>query len=617
VNFGAQPFAVIYPLAVILALAVSLLCTPLVGRLAVRLGVVAYPQRDRWHRVVTPLLGGVAIFLAIVPVFVLLPQPNQPDRLDRFGGLLLGAAIMFAVGLYDDLRGLPPYGKLLAQVVAACVLIIGGLPLNQIPLPLLVVPLSIFWVVGVTNAFNLLDNMDGLSAGIAMVVALTLAGYNHLQGDRQMAMFCLIVAGATAGFLVFNFNPARIFMGDSGSLLLGFILSGVVVLGASKATTELIAALLVPVAVMALPILDTSLVTVMRALNGRPISQGGRDHLSHRLVALGLSERNSVLVLWAVSAAAGALVLSSRSIGGWTALSIGVVLALVILFFGIYLAQVRIYTEHDYAKIESDPGLVGKLVLSGTLLYKRQVAEMLLDLTLICISLLTAYLFRFDGVLEKRFVEQFVAILPYVVAVKLSALFLFGNYRTVWRYLGRSDLMRMVGASLLGSAVSATIIFVVFRNAGFPRYVLLGDLLIFTSLIIGVRVLFVSFPELTSRLHRSEAVRVVIVGAGDIGEIVLRAIRRHPTKPYRVVGFLDGDESKVDRAIQGVRVLGSMEKLEDVVAREGVQEVVVAGPARVHEALADRCRRLGVPIWDAGSFIQEQLEAQPVEVGKP
>ncbi|MFN0070866.1 MAG: Gfo/Idh/MocA family oxidoreductase [Chloroflexota bacterium] len=615
-NFGAQPFTFVYPLGAIAALAVALLCTPLVAKLAVRAGVVAYPQRDRWHRVVTPLLGGIAIFLAIVPVFLLLPQPNQPDRIDRFGGLLLGATIMFAVGLYDDLRGLPPYGKLLAQVVAACVLIIGGLPLNQMPVPLLVVPLSIFWIVGVTNAFNLLDNMDGLSAGIAMVVALTLAGYNHLQGDRQMALFCLVIAGSTAGFLVFNFNPARIFMGDSGSLLLGFVLSGVVVLGASKATTELMAALLVPVAVMALPILDTSLVTVMRALNGRPISQGGRDHLSHRLVALGLSERNAVLVLYAVSAAAGALVLSSRFIGGWVALSIGVVLALSILFFGIYLAQVRIYTEKDYAQMESDPGLVGKLVLSGTLLYKRQVAEMLLDLTIICVSLLGAYLVRFEGVLEKRFVEQFAAILPYVVAVKLSALFMLGNYRTVWRYLGPSDLVRMGVASVLGSALSAAIIALVFRAEGFPRSMLAIDLLIFTLLIVSARLLFVFLPEMIGRLRHRDIVGVVIVGAGDIGELVLRAIRRNPTKPYRVVGFLDRDESKIDRAIHGVRVLGSTEKLEDVVAREGVQEVVVAGPSGEQAALADRCRRLGVSMWDAGSFIQYQLEAQPVEVGK-
>jgi putative colanic acid biosynthesis UDP-glucose lipid carrier transferase len=157
---------------------------------------------------------------------------------------------------------------------------------------------------------------------------------------------------------------------------------------------------------------------------------------------------------------------------------------------------------------------------------------------------------------------------------------------------------------------------VVFRAEGFPRGVLTNDLLIFTVLIVSARVLFVSLPDLLGGFHHHDIVRVVIVGAGDIGELVLRAIRRHPTKPYRVVGFLDGDESKTDRAIQGVRVLGSTERLEDVVAREGVQEVVVAGPAREQEALADRCRQLGVSMWDAGSFIQNQLEAQPVEVGK-
>lgn len=616
-NFGPQPFMIVYPMGALIALAVALISTPLVMRLAVRIGVVAYPQRDRWHRVVTPLLGGIAIFLAIVPVFSLLPQPHQPDRFDRFGGLLVGATIMFGVGLYDDLRGLPPYGKLLAQVVAACVLLIGGLPFNQIPYPLITVPLGIFWIVGVTNAFNLLDNMDGLSAGIAMVVALTLAGYNHMQGDRQMALFCLIVAGSTAGFLVFNFNPAKIFMGDCGSLLLGFVLSSVVVLGASKATTELFATLLVPVAVMALPILDTSLVTVMRTLNGRPISMGGRDHLSHRLVALGLTERNAVLVLYFVSAVAGVLVLSSRFIGGLAALSIGVVLALGILFFGIYLAQVRIYTETDFLRIKSDPGLMGKLVLGGTLLYKRQVAEMLLDLTLICVSLLGAYLVKFDGVLEKRFVEQFVSLLPYLVAVKLSVLFMLGNYRTVWRYLGPSDLLRMTLASVLGTAVSAGIIAFVFRAQGFPRGVLGADFLIFTLLLIGSRLTFLFLQELLQgRLRHPDHKGVVIVGAGDIGELVLRAIRRNPARPYRVVGFLDGDENKIDRAIQGVRVLGPPERLEDVVARERVQEVVVAGSAREQEALKDRCIKLGVAISDAGSFIQRQLEAQPVEVGK-
>lgn len=615
-SFGSQPFALVYPLGALLAFSLALALTPLVAKLAVRAGVVAYPQRDRWHRVVTPLLGGAAIYLAVVPLFALFPQPNQPDALDRFGGLLLGASLMFAVGLYDDVKGLPPYGKLLAQVVAACVLIVGGLPLNKIPYPLVTVPLSIFWIVGVTNAFNLLDNMDGLSAGIAVVVASTLAGYNHLQGDRQMALFCLVIAGACAGFLVFNFNPAKIFMGDSGSLLLGYMLSSAVVLGASKATSELIVTLMVPVAVMALPILDTSMVTVMRAMHGRPISQGGRDHLSHRLVALGLSERNAVLVLYVVSAVAGALVLSASFIGAWPALAIGVVLALAILFFGIYLAQVRVYTESEYARMESDAGLVGKLVVGGTWLYKRQMAELLLDLTLICVALLSAYLLRFEGVLEKRFVEQFVGILPYVVAIKLTVLFLLGHYRTVWRYLGPSDLARMAGASFIGSVLSMLTIAVVFRYEGFPRSMLAIDLLIFTVLLISSRLSFVFLPELIARLRHRDLIGVLIVGAGDTGELVLRAMRRNSARSYRVVGFLDGDATKIDRAIHGVRVLGSPDRLEDIVVREGVSEVVIASPSPEEAALAARCKKLGVALLDAGSFFQLHLEAQPVEVGR-
>src|SRR3954452_18363149 len=257
------------------------------------------------------------------------------------------------------------------------------------------VPITIFWIVGLTNAFNLLDNMDGLAAGIAMIVALTLVGFNVLQGDQQTAMLCIIIAGACGGFLIFNFNPARIFMGDSGSLLLGYLLSGIVVLGAAKAGQEIALTLLVPVGVMALPILDTTLVTIVRSLHHRPISQGGRDHLSHRLVALGLNERSAVLVLYAVSILFDGVAIESNYVSGPVTLLLGSLLVLGVAFFGIYLGQVCIYTEADYERIQSQPGLVGKLVLGGSWLYKRQLAEMVLDLVLICRGLLAAYLVRF------------------------------------------------------------------------------------------------------------------------------------------------------------------------------------------------------------------------------
>ena len=505
---SVQPYFLVHVLSGLLALGLAMLLTPLAGRLAGRIGLVAYPRGDRWHRSPTPLLGGVAIYFAILPLWLAVPEPMHGRPFDRFGGLIIGATLIFLLGLIDDVRTLPPYSKLLGQIVAACVLV-AGLPIGKfLPWSVLMVPLTIFWIVGVTNAFNLLDNMDGLSAGIAAIVALTLFAYNYLSGDQETALLCLLIAGACGGFLVFNFNPARIFMGDSGSLLLGYLLSGVVVLGAAKATSEITLTLLVPVAVMALPILDTALVTIVRALHSRPISQGGRDHLSHRLVALGLNERSAVLVLYAVSAVFGIVAVTSNFTGGLVTVLLGSLLGLGIVFFGIYLAQVRIYTEADYAKISREPGLVGKLVLGGSWLYKRQVGEMVLDLALICLGLLAAYLIRFEGNLARHFVEQFAAILPWVVSIKLATLFVLGVYRSIWRYMGSADMLKLALASTLGSMFSAVAIQFVFRaEGGFPRAVFLVDWLVVTGLLIGSRMSFVVIRDSLARLRHPDLPR--------------------------------------------------------------------------------------------------------------
>ncbi|MDP8924856.1 MAG: hypothetical protein M3O34_18550 [Chloroflexota bacterium] len=605
---SGQPLWLVHLLSGLVALGLAIVCTPLAGRLAGRIGLVSYPRGDRWHRQPTPLMGGIAIYLGIVPLFLLISESVLPHTFDRFGGLILGATIMFALGLIDDLRALPPYSKLLGQIVAACVLVVG-LPIGKfLPWSVLMVPLTIFWIVGVTNAFNLLDNMDGLSAGIAAIVALTLFAYNYLQGDHQTALLCLLIAGACGGFLVFNFNPARIFMGDSGSLLLGYLLSGLVVLGAAKGTSELALALLVPVGVMALPILDTTLVTIVRSLHRRPISLGGRDHLSHRLVALGLTERSAVLVLYAVSAAFGVLAVASNHLDGMLSLLLGSLLALGVGFFGIYLGQVRIYTEADFQKLQGEPGIVGKLVIGGTWLYKRQVAEMVLDLALICLGLLSAYLIRFEGTLARHFVEQFAAILPWVVSIKLATLYVFGVYRSIWRYMGSSDLLRLALASLLGSLFSFVVLQgVLSDDGGAPRAVLLIDWLVVTALLIAARMSFVLIRDVLAQFRKRDLVRVLIVGAGDTGELVLRSMARSRSRAYRVVGFLDDDREKQHRAIHGVRVLGPSDQLCAVVEREAIDEVVVT-TASPDDLVIAECRRLGASIRDVGAFFRVQLE---------
>ena len=614
---SGQPFGLIHLLLGLLALGLAIVLTPIAGRVAGRIGLVAYPKRDRWHRSPTPLMGGVAIFFAIVPLVMTIPEMVSANTIDRFGLLILGACLIFALGLIDDLKALPPYVKLLGQIVAACILVVG-LPIGRyLPWSALVVPVTIFWVVGLTNAFNLLDNMDGLAAGIAAIVALTLFGFNYLQGDQQSAMICIVIAGACGGFLVFNFNPARIFMGDSGSLLLGYLLSGIVVLGAAKAGQEIALTLLVPVGVMALPILDTTLVTIVRSLHHRPISMGGRDHLSHRLVALGLNERSAVLVLYAVTVVFGGLAVASNYLSGQVTALLGCLLVLAIGFFGIYLGQVRIYTQADYERIRSEPGIVGKLVLGGSWLYKRQVAEMVLDLALICLGLLAAYLIRFDGNLERRFVEQFASVLPWVVSIKLVTLFAMGVYRSVWRYMGTSDLVRLAMASTIGSAIATIALQLIFRDeGGAPRAVMLVDWLIVTALLIGARMSFVLMRDFLARLRKRDLVRVLIVGAGDTGELVLRSMTRSRTRAYRVVGFLDDDRGLRDRAIHGVRVLGPSSSLNEVFKRMPVDEVVLT-TNHYSDDLLSVCRRNGVTFRDVGAFFRSQLdgETQPAQAG--
>jgi UDP-GlcNAc:undecaprenyl-phosphate GlcNAc-1-phosphate transferase len=614
---SGQPFALIHMLAGLLALGVATVMTPLVGRVAGRIGLVAYPKRDRWHRTPTPLLGGVAIFIGSVPVVVLIAEAISAHMLDRFAALLLGAILIFALGLIDDLKTLPPYAKLLGQIVAACVLV-ASLPIARyLPWSVLMVPVMIFWIVGVTNAFNLLDNMDGLSAGIAAIVSITLFAFNFVQGDHQTALLCIVIAGACGGFLIFNFNPARIFMGDCGSLLIGYLLSGIVVLGAAKAGSELALTLLVPVGVMALPILDTTLVTIVRSLHHRPISQGGRDHLSHRLVALGLNERSAVLVLYALSVLFGGLAITSNYVSGPVTILLGSLLVLGIAFFGIYLGQVRIYSEADYERIQSNPGLVGKLVLGGSWLYKRQVAEMVLDLTLICLGLLAAYLIRFDGTLERHYVEQFATLLPWIVSIKLVTLFAMGVYRSIWRYMGSSDMLRVAVASTVGSALAVGAIQLAFRGeGGAPRAVLLVDWLVVTALLIGARLSFGLIRDLLARLRKRDLVRVLIVGAGDTGELVLRSMSRSRTKAYRVVGFLDDDQQMRDRSIHGVRILGPSSSFGEVVDREKIEEVVLTTSAYADD-LVTECRRRGVTFRDVGSFFRSQMdaEAQPAGIG--
>jgi UDP-GlcNAc:undecaprenyl-phosphate/decaprenyl-phosphate GlcNAc-1-phosphate transferase len=292
-----------YLLIFLASLVLAFLGTPLVRHFALRLQAIDNPDDRRVHQTPTPLLGGVAIFTAALAGLLLIKFFQGPAR-----GILIGAVVILVLGIWDDLYHLSPKLKLLGQILAAASLLPFRVMVETTGIFWLDCLITVFWVVAICNAFNLLDNMDGLSAGIAALAALGFFIIGRHSGQVIIAGASLAIAGACLGFLPYNFGPrpARIFMGDTGSLFLGYLLAVLAVRLVYDSPHWLTP--LVPLIILAVPIIDTSFVSIARTLEGRSIAQGGKDHLSHRLVAaFGLSRQGAVALLWLGGATAGGL----------------------------------------------------------------------------------------------------------------------------------------------------------------------------------------------------------------------------------------------------------------------------------------------------------------------
>ncbi|HAG42180.1 MAG TPA: undecaprenyl-phosphate alpha-N-acetylglucosaminyl 1-phosphate transferase [Clostridium sp.] len=307
-------------LLVIITAIISGVATPLVRKLAIKLKAIDIPSDSRRiHNKPTPLMGGVAIYIAFVIGVVL----NISNFSIQDLGLLIGATVIVIGGIIDDIKELRPKYKLVFQIVAAIILIVFGLkitlvtnPLNSggsfLNLGLLGVPLTIIWVIGITNAFNLIDGVDGLAAGVGFISSVTLFIVSIISGRVDAAFLTAILSGAIIGFLPYNFNPASIFMGDTGSQLLGFLLAAISIDGAIKSATALVIA--VPLLALGLPIYDTLFAMIRRKVNGKPIMQGDKGHLHHRLLGLGLTQRQVVLIMYLISAILGGIAIIAMQI---------------------------------------------------------------------------------------------------------------------------------------------------------------------------------------------------------------------------------------------------------------------------------------------------------------
>jgi len=585
-----MPFSSLNFLAVAASAILALVLTPLVRTLARRYGMVAKPKTDRWHKKPTAMLGGVAIWLAVVVSYLVFIRPATPQGWGHFPGsfldVVMGAStFLFLVGLADDFLHTKPYQKLIGQVMGSAFIIYYGLALPWTSYSALNVALTIFWLIGITNAVNLLDNMDGLASGIAIIASGFLALSFLATGQLTEALMLATFAGALLGFLVYNSSPASIFMGDCGSMFIGFFLASAALVNVSGGRSRsLLPVLAVPILVLFIPIFDTTFVTILRKLSGRAASQGGRDHTSHRLVALGMSERHAVWMLYGLAALSGVLALLVQEVKLDVSLAAIAGFTILLTLLGVYLAGVKVYDETEEALAAGENSLYAFLIDFS---YKRRIFEVLLDVILILLAYWGAYAVKFGALSGSAAWKLFLRTLPVLVFVKMAAFLVMGVYRGIWRYTSLDDLIVFAKAVVLSSVLSVMVVLFAFRFEGFSRTVFLIDGVLMFMFLAGSRMAFRLFRQVIPVARSGEGRRVLIYGAGDGGELLLRELLNNRALNYSPVGFLDDDPAKSGKLIHGLKVYGGNGDLNSVCEQHDVDEVLISSSRMSEERLQD------------------------------
>jgi UDP-GlcNAc:undecaprenyl-phosphate GlcNAc-1-phosphate transferase len=568
------------------ALTLLLLLRSSVGR-----RLVAVPSGDRWHSQATPTFGGVGIYAGFVVGVGLALAVDAIDMSSELAGILCGATLLFVVGLVDDIVRLNPLAKLAAQIAAAAIAIGSGLSVELVSSDALALAIGLVWLVGMTNAFNLLDNMDGLAATLATIACATLA-VSALNDDEATSLALALSLGfACLAFLPFNLRPGRkaaTFMGDSGSQLIGFTLASLALLSNWKVAGATLTSVVLPLLVLAVPILDTTLVTTRRLLERRPVAQGGRDHTSHRLVYYGLSEGRAVALLALVATAVALTGLAYNELNNSRVTTIGVLVTFVVL---VQFASALSDLEERSRRGDAD--LAGPS-LRALFFQPRRIVEVVVDFVCICASFLAAYLLVIgnEGSPYQRAV--FVSTLPVLLGARYIAFVAFGIYRRVWRFAGSRDFLAIVAAVAVSEVAAWVVLGIASSYGDFPQRVFVVDAFLCAVAVSASRYAVRVLPQRQD--GRGSDRRILVVGAGRFGRAMTRELRE--TNGRRVVGFVDDNTALRRRRILGVTVLGTLDEIDRLIADASPDEVLVTIAGAPEERLrlvVDACSAAGVP----------------------
>jgi UDP-GlcNAc:undecaprenyl-phosphate GlcNAc-1-phosphate transferase len=548
---------------------------------SVPLKLVAHPRADRWHGKMTPNTGGLAILTAAACCYL------------AFGSTLykltfLSSAFVSLLGFVDDRVQLRPLVKLLGQAIAAFTVVVNGVVFHATPWHSANFAVTFLWIIAITNAFNLIDNMDGLCAGVAVVICGSRFILAVQSGDHSSAVILATLAGAVLGFLVFNYKPARIFLGDCGSMFIGFSLAALAVAAPIPNTRVFAATLFYPALTFLYPIFDTALVSVLRRTAGRPISVGGRDHSSHRLVSLGLSERKAVWLLWILAAAGAAAGLLTYTLP-FAVAGIAILLVLSVSVFGVFLGTLPAYAPPENAPVRA-------VWIRQCIPNLRASVTLVVDTLLAGVALLVAFLLRWESAFLGRPLHQFLVSLPIIMGFHALISIGFRSFNSGWRWFSTRDLFALSKCAFVGSAASIlALLFLGIRD--YSRGVLLLYALLVLGFTAGLRLCMLLLWQTLAKPVGTR--RAAVLGANGSTELVVLVLQRSQSIDADPVAVVDPDPATDRLRIHGVSVHYVGENAPRLLSEIRADLLVVPCGEELtdgHRRIIERCRMAGMLI---------------------
>jgi UDP-GlcNAc:undecaprenyl-phosphate GlcNAc-1-phosphate transferase len=588
----------------IVPIVISLLITPSVIWFAQRVGAMDQPNGRKIHKAPIPRLGGVAIYLSFFVSLALLKvvDPGLNDLIslgpDKGGMLIIAFVLILALGIIDDIHPRTPTEKLVLQLIAGTLVYLTGFRVSTITAPLgkgvldlgiLEYPATLLWIVGITNAFNLIDGLDGLATGVAAIACFTIFGVSLLTNELHTSILVLILAGAVIGFLRYNFWPARIFLGDSGSLFLGFALSVFSIRSSTKGSTAV--AILVPILSLGLPIIDTMLAMTRRLLGSLlperakstsflrkldSIFSPDTRHIHHRLIARGLSHRNAVFLLYIVSCTfgIGAFAITAGNNLGASAVLITVAVATTVGVRQLRYKEMAVLRNGIFLPIYEWP------------LINRRFFQGFLDLGFITIAYAAAYILRSPGETSRLLEKPFVTNAMIIGGMQLLVFYFSGLYKGTFRYSGIGDILKMFKAVVLAVTITGIAFSLRPQTQGaFGFSIAISDFYFLLSLVVGSRVSFHVLDYFFRRENGNGGKRVVIYGADAKGLLTLQQILSDDRLNLTPVGFLDEATHLEGKRLNGYPIFGGHWKIPKILRQHNVEEIILSGHALMPQVL--------------------------------